>query len=175
MSGRSEATPDQTREEDSLQDGKFRTFFCFLDCRQILVPVRLLHRHRRTHQVHPQVQHQSEVTNPHQKTGAIHQQPKTKKKRNDSRDSGDRLRGLPKWLEEFTENLEDAEMPAPAHSFLMSQIRNVLLKWHSGSTVSILISQKTEIANYAMLPNHDDKGSLQKAHWRSSTSSRNVW
>ena len=33
-----------------------------LDCRQILVPARLLHRHRRTHQVHLQVQQQSEVT-----------------------------------------------------------------------------------------------------------------
>ena len=26
-----------------------------------------------------------------------------------------RLRDLPEWLEEFTDNLEDAEMPAPAH------------------------------------------------------------
>ena len=51
--------------------------------------------------------------------------------------------------------------------FLMTQIRNVPQKWHHGSTVFILISQKTE--------NQNDKGSLQNANWRSSTSSRKVW
>ena len=50
-----------------------------LDCRQILVPVRLLHGHRRTRQDHLQVQQQSEVTIWHQETGAIHQKnPKQK-------------------------------------------------------------------------------------------------
>ena len=32
-----------------------------------------------------------------------------------SENSNDRLRDLPEWLEEFTGNLEDTEMPAPAH------------------------------------------------------------
>ena len=27
----------------------------------------------------------------------------------------DRLRNLPEWFEEFTDNLEDAEVPSPAH------------------------------------------------------------
>ena len=36
-------------------------------------------------------------------------------KRDNNRASGDRLRDLPEWLEEFTENLEDTEVPAPAH------------------------------------------------------------
>ena len=37
-------------------------------------------------------------------------------KRDDSRDSGDCLRDLPEWLEEFTDNLEDTVMPVPAYS-----------------------------------------------------------
>ena len=76
--------------------------------RPILAPVRPLHCHRRTRQVHLQVQHQSEVTNPHQETCAIHQKLTTKKKKRDNnRDLDDRLRDLPELLEEFTENLED--------------------------------------------------------------------
>ena len=38
------------------------------------------------------------------------------KKRNGNRDSDDRLRGLPEWLEEFTDDLEDTELHAPAHT-----------------------------------------------------------
>ena len=60
------------------------------------------------------------------------------------------------------------------HTLLRTQIRNVLRKWHQnqGSTVSFLTSQKTEIVKSAL---QNDNGSLQKTHWRSSTSSRNVW
>ena len=76
----------------------------FLDCR-----VHPLHRHRRTRQVHHQVHHQvqlrSEVTSSHQETG----------RGRETTDSNDRLRDLPEWSEEFTDNLENAEMPAPAH------------------------------------------------------------
>ena len=38
------------------------------------------------------------------------------KKKDDSRDSDDRLRDLPECLEEFTDNLEDTELPASVHS-----------------------------------------------------------
>ena len=93
-------TPDQTRE-----DGKFR-----IPCG----PWIPLHRHRRTRQVHLQVQHQSEVTMEHQETGAIPETQNNKKRDNDGA-SGNRLRDLPEWLEEFTENLEDTEVVAPAH------------------------------------------------------------
>ena len=87
-----------------------------VDCRQILVRVHPLHRHRRTRQVHLQVQHQSEVANPHQETGAIHKKTHTQKKEKDiKRASDDRSRDLPESLEEFTENLEVTEVPAPAH------------------------------------------------------------
>ena len=46
------------------------------------------------------------------------QNPKPKKKKRDgNRASGDRLRDLPESLEEFTNNPEDTEVPAP-HTFL---------------------------------------------------------
>ena len=54
-------------------------------------------------------------------------------------------------VREFTENLEDTEVLHP-HTFLMTQIRNVLRKWHQGSTVLILTSRKTEIARSARGP-----------------------
>ena len=44
--------------------------------------------------------------------------PKTKtnfNKRDNNRPSGDRLRDFPEWLAEFTENLEDTEVPATSH------------------------------------------------------------
>ena len=50
-------------------------------CRQVLVPARLLHRHRRIHQVLLRIQQQSEVTSRHRETGAIQQNHKTKTKR----------------------------------------------------------------------------------------------
>ena len=37
------------------------------------------------------------------------------KMQNDKQATGDRLRDLPEWLQEFTENLEDTETPVPAH------------------------------------------------------------
>ena len=84
------------------------------------------------------------------------------KKRDRNRDSDD-------WLEEFTDDLEDTELHAPAngwrssqtiwrtqkcqcpHTFLRTQVRNVPRMWYQnqGSTVFILTSQKTEIAKYA--------------------------
>ena len=52
----------------------------------------------------------------HQETGTIHLKHKTIKKEDTNRASGDRLRDLPEWIEEFTENLEDTEVSAPAHT-----------------------------------------------------------
>ena len=37
------------------------------------------------------------------------------KERNDNRDSDHRLRDLPEWLEEFTDNQDDTQLLAPAH------------------------------------------------------------
>ena len=56
------------------------------------------------------------MTNQLQETGADHpQNQKNKNKRDGSRDADDRLRDIPEWSEEFTENLEDTEVPAPRH------------------------------------------------------------
>ena len=92
------------------------------------------------------------MTNP--SPGNWREYPKTENKnkyRDNNRDSDDRLRDLREWLEEFTENLQDTDVPAP-HTFLMTQIRNVLRKWHSGSTVFTLTSHKIEIGKYACEP-----------------------
>ena len=40
---------------------------------------------------------------------------KQNKKRDGDRDTDDPLRDIPEWLEEFTDNLKDTEMDAPAH------------------------------------------------------------
>ena len=51
-----------------------------------------------------------------QETEADHSQNHlTQKKRNGNRDSDGRLRDLPEWLEEFTDDPEDTEVHAPAH------------------------------------------------------------
>ena len=72
------------------------------DCRPILVRVHPLHRHRKTRQVHLQVQQQSEVAIQHQETGANHQKLKTINiKRDNNWDSEGRLKDLPEWLEEL--------------------------------------------------------------------------
>ena len=63
------------------------------------------------------------------------------------------------WLEEFTENLKDIEVPAP-QTLRMTQIRNIIYSHPLRPNVRDLKA------------NQDDEGSLQKAHWRSSTSSR---
>ena len=62
-----------------------------------------------------QVQPKSEVTNKLHEGGANHPpNPQSKIKRG-MRDSDHRLRDLPEWLEEFTDNLEDTEVPASTH------------------------------------------------------------
>ena len=50
------------------------------------------------------------------------------------------------------------------HTFLMTQIRNVLQEWHPESTVFILTSKRSKLRR--MLAIQDDKGSLQRTHSR---------
>ena len=61
------------------------------------------------------------------------------------------------------------------HTFLRTQIRNILREWqqNQGSTAFILASQKTGIATSAWELKW--QGLTQKAHWRSPTSCRKVW
>ena len=106
------------------------------------------------------------------KTGAIHQKKPNKNKkritmehrendcetfRNGQR-SSQKFSKIPKCLQ--------------PHTVLMTQIRNVLQKWHPGSTVFLYSLPKRSKLRIT-LPNQNDKGSLHKTHWqRSSSSSR---
>ena len=71
---------------------------------------------------------------------------KPNKKKNGSRDSDDRLRDLPEWMEDFTDHLEDTETPCP-HTFLRTQIRNVQRKWdqNQGNTVFLSLSKRPKL------------------------------
>ena len=72
-----------------------------------------------THLALHRVQQDYEVmvlTLKHRETEAILPKSKTKiKKGGNNQAKRLRLRDLPEWLPEFTDNLEDAEVPAPAH------------------------------------------------------------
>ena len=59
-------------------------------------------------------------------------------------------------------------------TFVMTQIRNGLQKWHP-EEAQYLNSLPKRPKLRSMLANQDDKGSLQRTHWRSSTSSRKKW
>ena len=96
-----------------MQDGKIRACCC----------PGIVVKFRRTHQALLRVQQVYEVTKERQDTGAIPSTPRTKIQMKDNQGgAGNRLRDLPEWLEEFTDNLEAVEQ----QTFLMTQIRNVL-------------------------------------------------
>ena len=90
--------------------------------------------------------------------------PKTQnrnQKRDESRDSDDHLRDLPEWLEEFTENIEDTEVPATAQS---SGLR-FGTSYESGVQEAQYVCTLPERPKLRSLQgNLDDKGSLQKTH-----------
>ena len=80
-------------------------------------------------------------------------QTRNNKKRDGSRDADDRLRDLLEWLEDFTDNTGDAELPASAHISQDSDSERptkVVLKPRTHSI--ILTSQKTESAKSACEP-----------------------
>ena len=90
-----------------MQNGQLRTSCCSRDYPPVLGAYRRQHRHRRT--CLQQVQPKSEVTNHLHESGADHpQKHKTKIKRGMTVEMRTtRLRDLPDWLEESTDNLED--------------------------------------------------------------------
>ena len=116
-------------------------------------------------------QERSDGLAPREWCGSPFKNPEQKKKRDGSRDADDRLRDLPEWLEEFTDNLEDTELHAPAH---ISQDSDIGTSCESGQK-----SKSRKHSIYTHFPKDRNcevcKGSLQKTHWRSSTSSRKVW
>ena len=139
----------------------------------ILEAFRLQHRHCRIRL--QQFQLKNEVTNLPQETGADHpQKPKTKR--------GMTIEIRTTVCEIFlngwssSQTIWRTQKCLCPHTFLRTQIRNVLRKWYQnqGSTVFFLSSPK--VRKLRSLPeNQNDKGSLQKTHCRSSTSCRKVW
>ena len=95
------------------------------------------------------------------------QKPKTKIKR------GMAVEIRTTLLEEFTDNLEDTELHAPAHTSQDSDSERATKVVSKSSKHSIYTHFPKDLRS--LLANQNDKGSLQKTHWRSSTSSRKVW
>ena len=162
--------PHQTKQgEDGFRVmRKISYLLLCLDCRPTLVPARPLHRHRRTRQVHLQVQQQSDVTIWHRKLARFTKNSKQKYKEGQQSRLGRpfaRLSGMVRGVHRKSRRYRSACQP---HTFLMTQIRNVLQKWHPGSTVFILTSTKDRNCEVCLR-------TCQKTHWRSSPSSREVW
>ena len=147
---RSKTTVDQNKGRKIDVKRKISYLWLSLDCRPILVRVYPLHRHRRTR--HRQVQQQSDGTNPHQETWAIHQKIKTEIER------GIAIEIRTTVCEIFwngwrsSQKISKTQECQQPRTFLRTQIRNVLQKWYPGSTVSKLTYQKIEIAKYAREP-----------------------
>ena len=101
--------------------------------------------------------------------------PKQIEKNNDNRDSDDLLRNLPEWLEEFTDNLEDSEILVPAHISQDSDTERptkVVIKIKEAQYLYPLL-KRPKLRR--MQENQDYESSLQKANWKFSSSSREVW
>ena len=102
-----------------MQDRKFRACFLSQDCRHAPAQFRLLHRFRRIYREKLRVQQISDVTKlivKHRETDEMIKKTKTKRKDN-KRAAGNRFRDLPEWLQEFADNLEDAEVPCTRKHF----------------------------------------------------------
>ena len=89
------------------------------------------------------------------------------RKRDDKKNSKDPLADLPYWLQDFKENHQETELHASAHSSPESDLEH--------PTHSIYTHFPEDRHCDVCFENQKDKGSLQKTHWRSSTSSRKVW
>ena len=111
----SKATPDQTREEYFYAKRQISDLLLSQDCLQIMVPLRPLHRHRRTRQVHFQVQQQGSDEPATTKLARFTKNRKIKRGMTIEHREVD-CETLPESLVEVTDNLEDAGVLAPAHN-----------------------------------------------------------
>ena len=115
----------------------------------ILVAFRLQHRQSTLQELSSRTpaQERSDGLAPENWCGSPSKTQNKNNKRDGSRDSDDRLRDLPEWLEEFTDNPEDTEVHAPAHISQDSDSeRSTKVGWTSRKQSYLLTSQKTEIA-----------------------------
>ena len=144
---RSKATPDQTREEHSLQDGN-----CRAPCSSWIVVkfwYQLVFNIASAGLSSSTSSSSATERSDDRAPGNWRDSPKTqnKNKKHINRASDDRLRDLPERLEEFTENPGDTEVLGHPHTCLMTQIRNGLEKRQ------VLIScAKGEAKNYVCNP-----------------------
>ena len=104
------------------------------------------------------------MTNTHPETGSPETQ-KQNQKRNGSRDSDDRLRDLPDWLEEFTDYLEDKETPVPAHVSQDSDSERPTKVGSKSRKHQIVYSLSKRPKLRSMLENQNYEGSSQKTRW----------
>ena len=98
---------------------------------------------------------------------------KQNKKRDGNRDSDDRLRDLPEWFEEFTDRGRSTACTRTNFSglrFGTSCESGIKIK---EAQYSYSLPRRPKLRS--LFANQNDKGSLQKTHWRSSASSRKVW
>ena len=109
---------------------------------------------------------------PGRSSGSLPKTQNQNKKRNGNRDSNDRLRYPPEWLEEFTDNLEDTEVSAPVHISQNSDSERPTKVVSRKHRIFSLLERR-ELRNTQA--NQNDKGSLEKTHWRRSTTSRKAW
>ena len=104
------------------------------------------------------VQPKSEVTNKLQETGAHHSQNPQSKKKEGCEDSDNRLRDLLGWRS--SQMIWRTQNCMHPHTVLMIEIRNVLRKWHSRSTVfKNSLPRRPKLRT--LLANQNDKGSIK--------------
>ena len=82
------------------------------------------------------------------------------------------MRDLLEWLQEFADNLEDAEVPATANISHDSDSEHPM-KVASRKPSTFALPKKPKLRG--LQANQHHKGSLPKAKWRTSTSGRKMW
>ena len=120
-------------------------------------------------------QERSDEQAPREWCGSPSETKKTQnKKRDGKRDSDDRLRDLPEWLEEFTGFRGQRNVCTRTHVSGLG----LGMAYESGIKIreaQYLYSLPKRPKLRSLRASQDEKGSLQKTHWRSSTLSRKVW
>ena len=140
---------------NSFAKRKISYLLLFLDCRQVLVPDRLLHRHRRIHQVLLRIQNYSEVTSKHRETGEIQQ------KNHKQKQKGEQQSGNGRPFATSSRMVRGVHRQSRGHRNVRARRRSSGVRIGTlcesgvkifGNTVFILTSQKTEIEKYACEP-----------------------
>ena len=137
----------------------------FLDCRQVLVPARLLHRHRRTHQAPLRVQQHREVTSRHRETGVIQQNHKNKNRK------GEQQAGNGRPFARSSRMGRGVHRQSRRHRNACASARFSGLRFETSYESGVKIKDAPYLYSIperpklrSMLANQDDKGTLQKTH-----------